>query len=84
MVGIRLSDHIQPFWPDPVRWLKIRLVWPDSGQIGRRKLGGPDFGEGGRIPSPDSSDINRMLSDSDIGNISIVVGYLNVNVDCVV
>jgi hypothetical protein len=34
--------------------------------------------------SPDSGDINRMLSDSDIGNISMVVGCLNVKVDCAV
>jgi hypothetical protein len=37
-----------------------------------------------RIPSPDSGDINRMLSDSDTGNISMVVGCLNVKVDCAV
>jgi hypothetical protein len=34
-----------------------------------------------RIPSPDSGDINRMSSNSDTGNISMVVGCLNVKVD---
>jgi hypothetical protein len=33
---------------------------------------------------PNSGDINQMLSDSDTGNISMVVGCLNVKVDCVV
>jgi hypothetical protein len=46
--------------------------------------GWPDFGEGGRVPSPDSGDINRMLSDSNTGNISMVVSCLNVKVDCAV
>jgi hypothetical protein len=49
----------------------------DSGQIGCRNLAD-------RIPSPDSGGINRMLSDSDNGNISMVVGCLNVKVDCAV
>jgi hypothetical protein len=53
----------------------FRLDWsPESGW--------PDSGEGGRIPPPDSGDINRMLSDSDTGNISMVVGCLNMKVDC--
>jgi hypothetical protein len=33
---------------------------------------------------PDFGNINRMLSDSNTGNISMVVGCLNVKVDCVV
>jgi hypothetical protein len=40
----------------------------------------PDSGDGGGISSPDSCDINRML-DSNTGNISMVVGCLNVKVD---
>jgi len=32
----------------------------------------------------DSGDINWMLSDSETGNISMVVGSLNVKVDCAV
>lgn len=87
---------IRPFWPDQVRWPESGR----SGQIrpdGRNpadltgfrsdwspESGWPDSGEGGRIPSPDSGDINRMLSDSVTGNISMVVGYLNLKVDCAV
>jgi len=48
-----------------------------SGQIGSRNLAD-------QIPSPDSGDINRMFSNSDTGNISMVVGCLNVKVDCAV
>jgi hypothetical protein len=60
---------IRPVWPDPAKW-------QDSGQIGRQNLAD-------RIPSPDSGDINRML-DFDTDNISMVVGCLNVKVDCAV
>jgi hypothetical protein len=54
----------------------FRLVWPDwppeSGLTGFRRRW------------PDSGDINRILSDSDTGNISMVAGCLNVKVNCVV
>jgi hypothetical protein len=88
MAGIR-SDGRNPvrwIWPNPSG--QPAGIWSDgrnpAGLIGHRNFGWPDSGEGGRIPSPDSSDINRMLSDSDIGNISMVVGCLNVKVDCAV
>jgi hypothetical protein len=84
--GFRLSGQIRPasrnpaLWPDGQNSAGLARFRPDWSP----EFGLPDSGEGGRIPSPDSCDINRMLSDSDTGNISMVVGYLNVKVDCVV
>jgi hypothetical protein len=57
----------------------IRPVWPEPA-----RLVAGIWLTGFRRRWPDSGDINRMLSDSDTGNISMVVGYLNVKVNCVV
>jgi hypothetical protein len=70
--GIAESRQAGRIWPDQSgQPAGIRPDWsPESDW--------PDSGEGGWIPSPDSGDINRMLSDSDTGNISMVVGWLTI------
>jgi hypothetical protein len=49
------------------------MLWPDSSQAEIRP-----------VWSPDSGNIDRMLSDFGIGKISMMVDCLNVKVDCIV
>jgi hypothetical protein len=66
-------------WPDPVG----RPFWPDlSGQAARIQPFWPDGRNtvaliwANQIPSPDSGDIDRMLSDFGASKISVMVDCL--------
>jgi hypothetical protein len=56
---------------------QIPAKWPEYDQFGRRNLGRPDSGEYGRIPLPNSGDIDLRL-------LGFGTGKILMKVDCII